>query len=138
MIRSLIIALAFTLVSVTAFAADTATVDVTASVTPTCNFGAASYPMTFGAIDPTGTGDITATATVDFTCNTAAPTLTGDTGARTMAGPGAGLDYTVSAYSAAAVSGTQSVNIVGTIVDTVYQVALAGAYTDTLSLLITP
>lgn len=142
MYRSLIIALAFALVSVSAFAADTASVDVSATVSPTCTFDATNFAMAFGAIDPTSAVDATATATVSFTCNTNdLITLDDLTGAYTMLSGADTLNYSI-ASGAIPTNGTaglsQSVTLTGTVAVADFQAAVAGSYTDAVAINILP
>lgn len=142
MIRSLIIALVFTLVSVTAFAADTATVNVNAVVQGTCAFNVAAYNMNFPIIVPgTTTGDVTAPVTLDFTCSNGTPiTLDDVSGAQTLVSGSGNLAYVIDAYAAPATGtgASQTLTITGRIAQAAYDVAAADTYTDTLTININP
>lgn len=125
-----------------AIAADTATIDVTAEVLGTCSFDTTAYTMDFGQIDPTGTGDVTATVDLAFTCtNGSGWTLQDVSGIQTMDDGGTNtLDYSIDAYTQAGTGSgaTQSVTVTGRIADADYGTAVAANYSDTLTIDINP
>lgn len=138
--------LAITLIGIfgagNALASDSTTVNVSATVTGSCSFDAASYDMAFGSIAVTDTGVKSATANVKFTCtNNTTYALTDYAGGRNMVGPASeNLAYTIAAYTTTAVAdgALTTVPLVGTIAQAAYQAASAGTYTETLVLNITP
>jgi len=67
-LKGLIIAIVMVLVATTSFAADSATLNMTATVQGTCSFAAASTLLDFGTIDPTAGTDATASTSIDYTC----------------------------------------------------------------------
>ena len=129
------------LVTGNALSADTASIDVTAEVLGTCSFNTTSYTMDFGSIDPTSTGDITATVSLDFTCTNGTDwDLDDESGPQTMSDGTNDLAYSIDAYN---LSGTgsgasQVVDVTGRIADTDYGTAVASTYSDTLTINILP
>ena len=131
-----------------AAAADSTTLAVTATVTGLCKFSATSTPLAFGAVDPSLTVDKVVTANVLYKCTkgtaSAGVTATGGT-ARTMTGPAAStMGYTLG-FSGGTSTGTgfgsgQDLTLVvtGTITAAQYQNATAGAYSENVTLNITP
>ena len=141
MIRSLIITLVFVLVSVSAFAADTATVNVSAVVQGTCTFDTTAYNMNFPLIDGATTGDVTAAVNLAFTCSNGTPiTLDDVSGAQTLVSGSGNMAYAIDAYAAPATGtgATQNLAVTGRILEAVYSVAAADTYTDTLTININP
>jgi spore coat protein U-like protein len=127
-----------------AFASDSQSLTVTATVSAVCKFVA--VPAISFTIDPSLTGNQTGNATVTYKCTngqsptfaTGAGTLTGRTltfGAATMA-------YDLSVSGATAGDGfsgaAQSMTLTATVGQAAYQDAVAGAYTETLSLTVNP
>lgn len=133
-----------------AAAADSQTLSVTASVDALCKFSSAPATLAFGAIDPSGTVDKTATVNVLYKCTKGTPSAgvspaSGGT-ARTMTGTGAGNTL---AYTLAFVGGTQTgagfgsgkdltLAVNGTITPTQFQNAAADSYSESVTLNITP
>lgn len=133
-------------------AADTQSLSVTASVTGVCKFNTGQTPvMAFGAIDPSGTGDITASASVTYRCTkgTTASVSNAVTGTRSLAGSGTASGDTM-AYQLAFTSGNtgtgtgfgagQDLTLVlgGTITSANYQNKAAGGYAETVTLTVAP
>ena len=136
-----------------AFAADTASLNVAASVTGTCKLYADSsstavstpFSMDFGAIDPLGTVDATKSTTVYFKCSKGTSGVTFSVGgttdgtagySSTMAGSG-GAAGTNLAFSIKWTTPTtfngfgvapQTITLNGTILQTDYAAANAGTY----------
>ena len=71
--RTLMMVLALVFVTSSAFAAGSATLNVTATVLGTCSFGAASTLLDLGFIDPLGVVDETGSTTINFTCSNGTP-----------------------------------------------------------------
>ena len=132
-----------------AFAAGSTTLAVTASVAATCKFSATSTPLTFAAIDPSSLSNVTASANVLYKCTkgTASGGVTATGGlTRNMVGP---LPADLLAYTLALSGDTQAglgfgagqdrtMLVVGTITPTQFQNATVGAYTENVTLNITP
>ena len=133
-----------------AFAAGSTTLAVTASVAATCKFSATSTPLTFAAIDPSSLSNVTASANVLYKCtkgtaSTGVGFATGST-ARTMVGP---LPADLLPYVLALAGGTQTgtgfgagrdrtLAVTGTITPAQFQNATVGAYSENVTLNITP
>ena len=128
-----------------AMAAGTHTLNVSATVNGTCSFDLPSSPMTFGAIDPSGSVPATASAAVAFHCsNGQAYTVTlSGTGTYSLTGAGT-IPYAASITSGSSGTGAgmtgaaSTVTVDATIAVTDYQNANAGAYTSTLTLNVAP
>lgn len=136
-----------------AAAADNQSLSVTASVTAICKFNSGQSPvLDFGAIDPSGSGNVTATpASVNYKCTkgTAATIDSSVTGSRTMAGSGTAagdsMTYTLSFTSGGTGTGTgfgagQDLTLVlgGTITAANYQNKTVGSYAENVTLTVTP
>lgn len=141
-----------------AFAASTThTLDVTATVSGNCKFNAPG-PTTLniatggGVIDPSAAGPATGSVGVAFRCTTGVTSaITADDGAN-ASGPGARrvkngavfMPYSLSLVNAAQVGSgfgagqDKTVTVNASIAALDYQNATAGAYTDTVTLTITP
>ncbi|MES2942694.1 MAG: hypothetical protein V4772_07485 [Pseudomonadota bacterium] len=131
-----------------AAASDSQTLAVTATVTGMCRFSATSTALAFGAIDPSLSTDKVVTANVLYKCTkgqaSAGVTATGGT-SRTLTGPSSStMAYTLG-FSGDTQTGTgfgsgQDLTLVvtGTITAAQYQNATAGAYTENVTLNITP
>ncbi|MGH8832118.1 MAG: hypothetical protein ACREXV_13660 [Polaromonas sp.] len=131
-----------------AAAADSQTLAVTATVSGICKFSVASTPLAFGTIDPSLSTDKVVTANVLYKCTkgtaSAGVTATGGT-SRTMAGPSSDtMSYTLG-FSGDTSTGTgfgsgQDLTLVvtGTITAANYQNKTAGAYSENVTLNITP
>jgi spore coat protein U-like protein len=118
-----------------------------------CKFPVGSLVLAFGAVDPAGSANAAASSSTTFTCAGSAPTatflITQDGGLYVSAGnrmqhatlPGVFLPYTLNLTPT---SGTapkniaQTLTITGSITATDYQQAIAGNYTDTVTLTISP
>lgn len=133
-------------------AADTQSLSVTASVTGVCKFNSGQTPvLAFGAIDPSGTADATASANVTYRCTkgTSATVATGVTGSRSLTGSGTAagdsMTYQLAFTSGGTNTGTGfgagqdlTLGLGGTITSTNYQNKTAGAYAETVTLTVTP
>ncbi|MBK0391656.1 hypothetical protein [Ramlibacter algicola] len=142
--------------STAAFAGDTATLNVQASVTGTCKLYAdssatavtAPFSMDFGAIDPLGTADATKSTTVYFKCSKGTSGVTFAVGGTTDGSAG----YSDSLTGAGGAAGTtlpfsitwatpttfngfgvapQTITLNGKILKTDYAIANAGTYSKT-------
>jgi spore coat protein U-like protein len=134
-----------------AFAADTNTLTVQASVVGTCKFSSGTSTLDFGALDPSSTSDGAATTTVNFWCtNKAGYTVAANNGAhfgsssKRMQGPTA-ADLIPYALSYNPITGTGSgkttpivLSLTGSILNADYVNAAVGSYSDTVALSITP
>lgn len=132
-----------------AAAADSQTLAVTANVPGLCKFSSTSTPLAFGNVDPSLTVDKVVPVNVNYKCtkNTSSLGVTAAGGTnRTMAGPTAAdtMGYTLG-FS----GGTQAgkgfgpgqdlvLVVTGTITAAQYQNAAAGAYSENVTLNITP
>jgi len=149
------LAMVFGLVLLTgvAFAADTNTVTVTANVVGTCRFSSGTSTLAFGGLDPSSGAPGSAATSVDFWCtNGASYSITDDDGLHELAVDGNRMEHTGTAgnfiaygFSYNPATGTGSgrttpitLNISGTVAFADYQNALAGSYSDTVALSITP
>ncbi len=135
-----------------ATAGGTTILNVTAGITGICKFNAASTPLGFGSIDPSGTADATATANVLYKCTNGTPaTSVVATGGltRTMTDAGSHtLAYTLS-YTGDTQTGAGfgtgkdlTLAVTGTITAAQYQNAFASAsataYADNVTLTVSP
>jgi spore coat protein U-like protein len=142
-----------------AFAADSTTLAVSATVNGVCKLtnssgtvGAVPLSMSWaGGIDPTSTGNAdTAAVPVYFKCSLgSSPVLsvggsnTGTYGG-TATGAGGNLAYSViwtnpvAGSGAGFSAGVQTVNLVGRISQAAYQAANAGTYTDSVAVTLAP
>lgn len=133
-------------------AADTTSMNVTASVTATCKFLAAP-DAAFGALNPATGTNVTATSGVQFWCTKgSAYTLAAGNGSnydttnsvRRMKGPGAAdfIPYTLSPVSTTGTGTGKSspitVTVTGSVLGADYINASVGAYSDIVQLTINP
>jgi len=134
------------------YAADTATVDVTATVVGTCQF-LEDATLDFGTLDPSAGSDVTATTSLDFWCTkNATYTITDDDGLyetgpnqNRMRHASLTTEYIPYSFSYTPTSGTGqgknspiTLTISGTVLGSDYIDASAGSYSDTVTLSITP
>jgi spore coat protein U-like protein len=144
-------------ISFNAFASGTAAVPVSATITGTCKVTTAPTALNFGAIDPSGTANVTTTTTFAMKCtNGTASTGTDDGGQHASAGvkrmihsvtTTAFLPYAI-AYPAATGTGTgfgaaaTTVTVTGTITPAQFQNALVTGtgqnYSDTVTITVNP
>lgn len=116
-----------------AMAGNSNTLTATATVQAVCNFTTTTSTLAFGAIDPTGTGPVTATTSIAYACTAGqAPTLTMPAGG-TMASGANNL-----AFSLANNNTGSAINITGTVAQAAYQAAPAGNYSGTVTYTIAP
>lgn len=147
------IAIALIAIGGTAMAVDTATVTVSATVSPTCRFSSPTAALAFGVL-PVPAADTSASATLNFWCTTgAAYTITDDDGSyetgvnanrmrSTGAGPAQFMPYSFS-YAPAAGTGSGpstpiNLNITGTVLAAAYATLPGDVYQDTVTLTINP
>jgi spore coat protein U-like protein len=139
-------------------AADTATLTVSAAVLSksTCKFsGPGGFTLDFGTINPSSLGTITATATRVFSCGGSSPNatfaLTADSG---LYSPGAGVrrmrhqtnvtEFISYSLSLSPATGTvpkntaQTLTVTGTMLPADFQNGIAGSYSDTVLVTLTP
>lgn len=128
--------------------ADTNTLTVSATVVGTCRFISSTSTLAFGNLTPGG-GDVNGSGSTTFWCTKGvSETITAGNGAnyssgtRNMLGPGSDLlPYTLS-LTPAGVSGgpgvPRTLTIGGTVLSSDYSTKTAGAYSDTVTLTITP
>lgn len=137
--------------TLSAQAADTNTLTVTASVTGTCKFVSATSTLAFGALDPSSAADGTATGSAQYWCTKgAAATVTagnGDnfSGSRRLkhASLAEFIPYALTMPSGATGTGDGPANpitlsLAGTITNANYINASAGNYSDTVVLTVNP
>lgn len=154
-IIALALATAGVLSAANAIASTTHAVAVSATVTGTCRFNAASgATLAFGTIDPTGIVPVTTSGTATYRCNTGlSPGITTDLGmnevgvvSRMRAGVTTNYlpySFTFGAFAAGTGHGNAPANdktltINGSIAVADFQAAAAGSFTDTLVLTISP
>ena len=157
-LSALVLAVAGAVSSIPAIAASTThTLTVSATVTGNCKFNTAG-PTTLtiatgaGVIDPSAAGPATGSVGVTFRCTTGVTSaITADDGINST-GPGARRVYSGSAYMPYSLSMTnavqagtgfgagqdKTVTVDASITAANYQNAAAGAYSDTVTLTITP
>lgn len=134
-----------------AWAADTNTLTVTASVTGTCRFNSATSTLDFGALDPANPVLVNGVATTQFWCTRGVTTtfaaLNGahwSGTSRQMVGPSAtdlipySLTLTTDGLTNAGPGTLRTLTIDGSILAANYTGATTGSYTDTVRLDITP
>lgn len=135
-----------------AMAADTATVTVTAMVTPTCQFVTNTATLDFGTLDQTSGNPGTAATSVQFWCTTGATASFTDQGGLHDAGgskriqhatvPTAFIPYTMtltpSGTAGAGPGSPLSLAIAGNINFVDYQNATGGNYSDTVTIDVNP
>jgi len=147
------IALAVLAAGGAAWALDTNTLTVQASVTGTCKFQAPkTSTLNFGALDPSG-GDVTASTTTQFWCTKGVTLLpfTSGTGLNFAGGKnqmkdatsGDVIPYTIDSLnpdgsSNAGPGSPRTLTIAGTVLATDYTTKSAGSYSDTVTLTINP
>lgn len=137
-------ALALSLVGIlaagNAFAADTATVDVSATVLGSCSFNVANPVMAFGNIDPTSGATYPATADLNFTCTNGTAYTLDDVSGTNKPFAQAGLTFDVAGYTlnGSGTGAAQTVTLNGSIAPAQYASATAGSYTQTLTVNINP
>ena len=125
-------------------AADTASVDVSATVLGTCSFDETNYAMAFGDINPADTNEKTATANVTFTCSNGTDyTLSNISGTNTLDATQSTdtLAFSIDSYTLNGTgSGTtgNSLTLTGRIAAIDYQNAPADIYTKSLTISINP
>ena len=130
-----------------AAAGDTQNLTVSATILEKCKFAGTAQTAAFGDVDPSGTSNVTANATVQYKCTNGttpgslAPTSGGLS--RTMSSGANSLAYTLSLASLSAGSGfgsgqEKSVAVTATITPTQFQNAVAGNYEEVVELTITP
>lgn len=148
--KTLLTLAAFAAFSGSAFAADTQAVGVSANVSGNCKFTAAA-PVAFGNLDPAAAGTVTAAGSVTFWCTKGTSyTLAANNGSnalvaqKRMKGPGA-TDFIPYTLVLAATSGTGAgktapitVAANGSVDSAAFQDASAGAYTDSVTVNVTP
>lgn len=134
---------------------NTLTVTATVLSKSNCKFKSATSTMNFGALDPSSSVDVNASATVLFVCNGSAPNATffiSDDDGLYETGPNANrmrhatvltefLPYslTLNPTSATVPKGVdQTLTISGTVTAANYQNALVGNFADTVIITLTP
>jgi spore coat protein U-like protein len=147
------VAIALTAIGGTVMAVDTATVTVSATVSPTCKFSSPTAALAFGVL-PAPAADTTVSAPLNFWCTTGATyTITDDDGLyktglnanrmrSTGAGPAQFMPYSFS-YAPASGTGTGpstpiTLTITGTVLGTNYASLPGDVYQDTVTLTINP
>ena len=146
------IALALLAAGGAAWAADTNTLTVTASVAGTCRFtGTKTSTLDFGALDPATPVLVNGSGTTQFWCTKGVMTdaVTAGNGAnyfgtsRRMAGPGGdfipySLNLTPDTNSNAGPATPRTLTIGGTVLAADYTGVSSGSYSDTVTLTINP
>ena len=138
--------------STSAFAGNTQTMAVSATITGTCKLQS-STAMAFGSIDPSSLTAATATAAVTYKCTSGtAPTALTAVGAndsagqkRMLTGASTYMNYSI-AFTAPTTAGNgfgtgstaTTVSVTGTVAVADFSNAVAGAYADTLTFTIAP
>ncbi len=147
----LVMVLGLVLLAGVAFASDTNTLTVSASVTGTCKFATGTSLLNFGALDPSVGTNVNASTTTQFWCTKGVVTdsITPGNGAnwsgstRQMAGPGGdliaySLTLTKDANTNQGPASPRTLTIAGSVLGTDYTSKSAGNYSDTVTLSITP
>jgi spore coat protein U-like protein len=137
-------------VAANAIAADSTTLQVTATVVGNCKI-TGTAPVAFGNLDPANGAAVNASGSVTFWCTKGAGwTLSSNLGTNAsgaqmrMKGPGAadyipyGLTLASTTGTGAGVATTVTVNANGTIAAGAFANATIGAYSDTVTVSITP
>lgn len=148
---SVFIALAVLAAGGAAWASDTNTLTVNASVTGTCKFSTATSTLNFGALDPSTPVLVNGSATTQFWCTKGVTTgaVTAGNGvnwsgsSRRMAGPGGdlipySLTLTPDGNPNAGPVPPRTLTIAGAVLAADYTGVSAGSYSDTVTLSITP
>jgi spore coat protein U-like protein len=150
----IVVAVTVALIAVagTGRAADSNTLTVTASVTPTCKFSSATSTLGFGALDPSVGTDVNASNTTQFWCTKGVTTdaVSAGNGLNFAAGK-RGMRDTVSSdvipYSLtltkdanpnAGPTAPRTLTLAGTVLGTDYSGKAAGSYSDTVTITLTP
>jgi len=127
-----------------AFAADNATVNVSANVVGTCKFNTTSANLAFGSLDPAVGGNASTSATLSFWCTKGATVTVSDNkaGVYNLTSGINTIPYSV-AYTPASTTGAGKSNPInltvnGTILEADWINASVGAYTDTIIVSINP
>jgi len=127
-----------------AFAADNATVSVSASVLGTCKFTTTSANLAFGSLDPAVGGNASASATLSFWCTKGATVTVSDnkSGTYNLSNGTENIPYSVT-YTPASTTGAGksspiNLTVAGTIQEADWVNASAGTYTDTITVSINP
>ena len=157
---SLIAVLVAALTSSLSMAADTATMAVTATVTGKCKFQSVgglvfATPIAGTSIDPSEASNATGTATITYRCTngtsatgltlgTTSPNYSGGHRVAVVTGTGPYMAYTL-ATAGFTTAGTgfgagndKTGTVTGTILTATHQAAVAGTYTDSVSITINP
>lgn len=138
--KILVLAAAITLISSAAFAANSATLTVTASVQGTCTITGGT--LAFGALDPTTAPDVgpIAASGVTVNCNNGTVfTVTDNAAGNDLTDGTSFIPFTLT--HAGGGTGTGVANpyaISGSILGTDYATATAGVYASTVTLSVTP
>ena len=145
--------LTFVSMAAVAMAADTATLTVRATVSQTCRFQGGPNPsltLDFGALDPVAAPVVNTSTSIQFNCNGVAPTVTANngnnfSGSRRMSDGAATPSFIpYSLTLTPAPNGTEgwgtprTLTIDGQIAALAYQDFPAGAYTDSVTITLTP
>ena len=138
--KILVLAAAMALVSSAAFAANTATLTVTANVTPTCAITGGT--LGFGALDPLNaadTGPIAATGVTVACTNGSSFTVSDDSATKPLNNGTSNIPFTLTYTAAGTGTGTAVPFLIdGEIFGADYANATAGAYTSNVILTVTP
>jgi spore coat protein U-like protein len=145
------IALAVLAAGGAAWALDTNTLTVSASVTGTCKFSTATSMLNFGALDPSTPVLVPGSSSTQFWCTKGVTTgaVTAGNGvnylgtSRRMAGPGGdfipySLTLTPDGNPNAGPGSPRTLTIAGTVLAAAYTGVSEGSYSDTVTLSITP
>ncbi|MFO7982447.1 MAG: spore coat protein U domain-containing protein [Desulfuromonadales bacterium] len=143
--------------TLTGYAAGSAAVSVSATILSKsqCKFNTNTAVINFGDLNPASPVDVTATATLDFVCRGSAPLATfsfSDDDGLYESGPDASRmrhatlpgEFLAYGLGLDPVSGTvaknspQTLTVTGTIQGIEYGTAMAGAYSDTVTITISP
>lgn len=129
----ILVAAAALMVPVVGSAGNSNTLTATATVQAVCNFTTTTSSLTFGSIDPTGAGAVTASTSIAYACTS------GTSPVLTMPAGGAMSDGTNSLpFSLTNTDLGGSIQIDGSVAQVDYSVAPAGAYSGTVTYTITP
>lgn len=143
--KILVLAAAMAMFASAAFAAGTATVDVTATVVGSCVFTTANATLAFPALDASVVAPVNGSTSLDFQCaagvsyaisddTAGAPAMTSTTLA-----PAQTIPYSLSYVASGLATGaSQTLAVNGTVAYADFQNAWVDAYTDTVVFTINP
>lgn len=137
--KILVLAAVIALVSTTAFAANTANLNVTATVNNACAITGGA--LDFGLLDPITGSLVTAVSTgVTVNCTNGAPAavVTSDASTNPLTNGASTIPFSLALPAVTGTGVVQPYDITGTIAAGSYATALTGSYTSTVLLTVNP